>query len=104
MNISFKDWQIECIEVAARLGLPQADDMWGEGDPRDLEQDAAAAYSNGESPITFVKEMFAEDLAEAGYAESVESMNSMRSEFYEDPIDFDDDSAEEDHPYYDRDE
>jgi hypothetical protein len=69
--LSFEDWQSACIDEAAEWGL-HVNDMFDEGDPRDLEQEALAAFANDVSPAAFIKEIFAEDIAniEAGDAEA----------------------------------
>lgn len=59
---SFSKWQARCVEVSEDLGLAVGD-MWDEADPYELHKLAREAYENGRTEISFIEEVFDEDLA-----------------------------------------
>lgn len=74
---SFADWQANCVRVSEDLGLAVSD-MWDEGDPYELQEVAREAYEGGQGELSFIEEIFDEDLArqegdDADYEASLEA-------------------------------
>lgn len=56
-------WMRKATAYAKKINIAAGDDIFGDGDPYDLADAAAAAFHDNGDPRSFVREAFAEDLA-----------------------------------------
>jgi hypothetical protein len=73
---TFDEWKEACIKKSEELGLTVGD-MWEEGDPYDLFNEAERYFKDGADPVIFLEEIFEEDLARRA-GDDEESLNSLR--------------------------
>lgn len=74
-------WKAACVAVSVDLGLA-VEDMWVDGDNYDIYDAAAEAFAEGVEPITFIQEVFEEDLAgmaheEQQFSDSLDSEDEL---------------------------
>lgn len=93
-ELSFEEWKERCASVAEDLlGL---DDILAEDDPYDLFLAMEEAYENEEDPESFIREIFADELASREHDDSWEDDDD-----WEDDEDEDDDEDDDDEDEYD---
>jgi hypothetical protein len=59
----FVAWKKKATAYARKLDLVGGDDVFGHDDPYELLEAAHAAFTNREDPKSFIRDVFAEDLA-----------------------------------------
>ncbi len=73
-KMTFDEWKAAAQKASDELGCP--DDLWADGDPYDLVEVAKTDFESGFSPESFVREVFADDIAasEGNESQFVESL------------------------------
>ncbi len=96
--VTFEEWKKAAQNFADERMLG---DLWSGDDPYDLKEDAEEAYAAGRSPVDFVREAFAEDLASQEHDEQMAADALEGGEFEDEEDDdgeddFFDDDGEDD--------
>jgi hypothetical protein len=78
---SLEAWKLGCVAAVLHHSLP-VDDIWAKDDPYDLAVAAEEAFGAGRSPMSFIEEIFEEDLARAQH-DAQQAEESMQCEFEE---------------------
>jgi hypothetical protein len=60
---TFEAWKSEVQAEVAKCPDLALEPIWGDDDPYDLCEAAAAAFAAGQEPGAFIREMFADELA-----------------------------------------
>jgi hypothetical protein len=61
-------WKAACVTASVDLGL-SVEDMWAEGDLYEMFDHVAEAFESDVDPLTFIQEVFEEDLADMDHEE-----------------------------------
>ncbi len=74
-KMTFDEWKAAVQKASNDLGCP--DNLWADGDPYDLAEVAKTDFESGFSPESFVREVFADDIAasEGNESQFVESLD-----------------------------
>lgn len=81
-------WKAACVAASVDLGL-SVEDMWADGDNYEMFDHVIEAFESGVEPLTFIQEIFEEDLAdmeheEHQFADSLDHEGDDAGNFFDD--------------------